>query len=152
MSLTKRFSGGLFVAGLLVLMTGCAKSTYISTPELPTTLLVSETSTDKVLWSMDIPVQHKVKIRFSHPNQVDMFHTGANPATEMSWDLYTLNGDEITDGKVSLPGTNVLLNVQYRPAPEQPGVVPVPAKKVASTSKAAKAKPAAAATTAPAGK
>lgn len=159
MSLNKRLSGGLFLAGALLLLGGCAtKHTFRSTPELPATVLLSETSTDKVLWSMDVPVQHKVVVAFTTEGHDDMFNSGSNPPTHMEWTLETLNGDEVSHDSLALPGTNVLLNVQYRPAPEKPGVTPLPKGISAKSSKApaaksASAKPAPAPpTTAPAGK
>ena len=59
---------GLMLSGLLAVLaglTGC-HATYVSTPELPATLWLKDVNTGGVIWSMDVPVQHKLSVKFDH--------------------------------------------------------------------------------------
>ncbi len=57
---------------------------YASTPELPATLWVKDVNTGRAVWSMDVPVQYKLKVEFLRNNASrsdgdDFFHVGSEP-------------------------------------------------------------------------
>ncbi len=90
---------------------------YESTVQLPTNVAVVEPYSGEVLWSMEVPVEHKLTLDFSRKNEAEPASVSGHPATSMSWKL---SGARKESGKVSLPGTPVGMKVSYRQAPEFP--------------------------------
>jgi hypothetical protein len=121
---------GIAVAGLVLsALTGCSTGVYKSTPELPATVWIEDVNLHKIIWSMDVPVQHKLALKFDR--QGGMWDAGL-PATSVDWTLKTLEGDQVATDTVKLPGTAIKLGVDYR-APEMPATQPASGSKSGGT-------------------
>lgn len=71
------------------LLTGCHSSqdahVYESTPMLPMTVTVVDSTTGESLWALDVPVNRKLKIRFYDDRKPD--EASGNRVAMMRWDL-----------------------------------------------------------------
>jgi hypothetical protein len=107
-------------------LSGCSsqdRHEFHSTSLLPTTVSVYDVVHDRTLWSKDIPVQNKLLIDLDRGANNEIFKTDTTPATKMTWWLYPEDKtkDQATASEhVSLPGSQIMLKVAYRPAPEYP--------------------------------
>jgi hypothetical protein len=90
---------------------------YESTVQLPTNVAVVEPYSGEVLWSMEVPVEHKLTLDFNRSGEFEPAVISGHPATSMSW---RLSGPRKESGSVKLPGTPVGMKVSYRQAPEFP--------------------------------
>ena len=82
----------LFAAclGLMgALLSGCSASldahTYESTPMLPMTVTIVDTTTGESLWAMDVPVNQKLRVRFYDDRRPD--DVVGNRTAMMRWEL-----------------------------------------------------------------
>jgi len=82
----------LFAAclGLMgALLSGCSASldahTYESTPMLPMTVTVVDSTTGESLWAMDVPVNQKLRVRFYDDRRPD--DVSGNRTAMMRWEL-----------------------------------------------------------------
>lgn len=76
---------GLFGA----MLTGCKASldshSYTSTPLMPVTVTVVDTTTGESLWAMDVPVNQKLRVRFYDDRRPD--EAAGNRTAMMRWEL-----------------------------------------------------------------
>lgn len=97
--------------------------TYESTEWRPCTISVVDTTTGETVWSVDVPVGQQLFVRFRKgvgPN--------AYRPDMMDWVIEELGRRFGTPrNQIPVPGPNVRrVDVDYRPAPERPPVVPPP--------------------------
>jgi hypothetical protein len=82
------------------LLTGCHSSKdahiYESTPMLPMTVTVVDSTTGESLWALDVPVNRKLKIRFYDDRKPD--EASGNRTAMMRWDL---TSTDKSSGKLS---------------------------------------------------
>lgn len=86
--------------GLMVaLLTGCKASldshSYMSTPTLPMTVTIVDTTTGESLWALDVPVDQKLRVRF-YDEREPRDATG-NRTAMMRWEL---TGPDKKSGKL----------------------------------------------------
>lgn len=95
---------------------------FYSTVQLPTNVAVVEPYSGDVLWSMEVPVEHKLIVNFERSGELEPVSVSTQPSTAMKWKLFGANAES---GTVELPGTAVAMRISYRPRPEYPeGKVP----------------------------
>ena len=124
----RRLLPALALAVLLadVSATGCSskdRHEFHSTPLLPTSVSVYDVVHERTLWAKDIPVRHTLLVDFDRGDDSEIFRTNTIPATRMTWWLYpegAAKGRAIATSQVTLPGSQVMLKVAYRPSPEYP--------------------------------
>jgi len=80
--------------GLLgAMLTGCKASldshTYESTPLLPMTVTIVDTTTGESLWAMDVPVNQRLRVRFYDDRRPD--GATGNRTAMMRWELTNLD-------------------------------------------------------------
>ena len=118
------------LVGLGLLVPACAsqdRHTFKSTPLLPTTLSLVDTTSDAVFWQMDIPTGHRLTVDFDHDGTAGVFRTKTNPATAMHWRLRQIGTSEcVEQGELDLSGLPLIMTVAYRPSPELPVAEPEP--------------------------
>ncbi|MCC7145220.1 MAG: hypothetical protein IT443_02105 [Phycisphaeraceae bacterium] len=97
---------------------------YYSSVDQPKTIAVRDPYTNHVFWTMDVPVNHKLKLNFDRKGEIELAKVSGKPATSMTWSLSgpTKHGS----GSVKLYGTPVIIDVSLRPAPEYPPNFPGP--------------------------
>lgn len=86
--------------GLIVaLLSGCKASldshSYTSTPTLPMTVTVVDTTTGESLWALDVPVDQKLRVRFYDDRQPR--EATGNRTAMMRWEL---TGPDKKSGKL----------------------------------------------------
>lgn len=112
------------LVGLGLLVPACASTdrhTFKSTPLLPTTLSLVDTTSDAVFWRMDIPTGHRLTVDFDHDGTFGVFRTKTNSATAMNWRLRQIDSSRCVDrGELDLSGLPLTMKVAYRPSPELP--------------------------------
>ncbi len=123
---TLRIAG---MIGLVSLLGACAsedKHTFDSTPHLPTTIALMDTTNDTVFWKMDIPVWCRLKLDFDRKPEHEVFSTNPTfPATRLKWSIhYKDNNKVVKKGYEQLCGLPFVIKVIYREAPEYPEAVP----------------------------
>ena len=109
------------MAGLLLPACSVDKHSYTSTPFRPTSVdLVAPQA--GVVWTMDIPVNHTLKIDLDRPGDIEVFSNDPEKSpTRMHWKLVALNTGARTDsGNEVLPGIPLYIKMRFRPAPEWP--------------------------------
>ena len=139
----------LLVMSLWLLNVGCAsqdRHVFVSTVERPTTISLIDVYQNQSVWDMDIPVNHKLVLNFKNHTAGQSNKLGQAPSW-VAWKLYR-SDDQPTDtgknrkgmlvnqDKIDLTGTQVRMQITYRPAPEMPGSVgaaPVPTMETAES-------------------
>ena len=118
------------LVGLGLLVPACAsldRHTFKSTPLLPTTLSLVDTTSDAVFWRMEIPTGYRLTVDFDHDGTVGVLRTKTNPATAMQWRLRQIGTDGCVDqGELDLSGLPLIMKVAYRASPELPMAQPEP--------------------------
>lgn len=121
---------------LVVPLTGCAdltenwmsmdRHTFPSTPLLPATITLVDTTTDEEFWRMEVPVCTRLRLDFDHPPEMIPIRANANPATVLNWALLPQTGNSpIDSGQCHLNGCRpFLIKVIYRKSPELPASDP----------------------------
>lgn len=98
--------------------------TLTSTVDQPTTytLYAAMTEQSAVLWTMDIPVNHRLHVDLDRGSEAPLFQTDPQKTpSKFSWTLLSLNGNRRVDGgRIDLPNVPVYQEVTIRPAPEFP--------------------------------
>ncbi len=123
---------------------GCAakdKHVFVSTVNLPTTIVLLDTYTSEAAWEMDIPVNHKLVLDFEGTAS-GQSADGVSPSW-VNWKLYRADdlptdtgrarkGKLIDSDRVDLTGMKILMKTSFRPSPEIPGSIdaaPIPVRK-----------------------
>lgn len=133
----------LFVTLLVtVLAVGCTphdQHVFVSTVHKPTSIALLDTYQNQEVWSMDIPVNHKLQLHFEGNPHSQSGADGVS-AQWVNWKLYRADdlptdtgknrkGTLVSSDRIDLAGKKIRMQVSYRPAPELPGSVdaaPVP--------------------------
>ncbi len=133
----------LFVTLLVtVLAVGCTphdQHVFVSTVHKPTSIALLDTYQNQEVWSMDIPVNHKLQLHFEGDPDSQSGADGIS-AQWVNWKLYRADdlptdtgknrkGTLVSSDRIDLAGKKIRMQVSYRPAPEIPGSVdaaPVP--------------------------
>jgi hypothetical protein len=147
-SLTRALT--LAVALPMILLTvGCTaadKHDYYSTVNQPTSVTLIDTYRGEEVWSMDIPVNHKLSFDFKG-NVPGNGGSGAIASSSVSWKLNEVSdkpklsghgktGKLVKSDTVDLTGKRVRMLVHYRTSPEMPGSIdaaPVPTQETAES-------------------
>lgn len=93
---------------------------YHSTVQLPTNVQIVEPYSGEVLWSMEVPVEHKLVLDFDRKGEAELVSVSQHPATNMKWWLVPQGKGQKESGSVALNGTPVSMKVSYRKSPEFP--------------------------------
>ncbi len=119
----------MLLAVMLVGLGGCSfsadRQVFESTQTQPTNVAVIDTTQDRVLWRMEVPVEHKVELDFDRPGlEREATRISQLPATSMTWKLYPIAkpysdpnlrvGEAIAHGEVQLTGNPVRMQINYR--------------------------------------
>jgi len=113
----------VLILGVLVVASGCAndRRVFNSTPTLPLNYTLVETASGQTIWSIQVPVQHRLVVDFDRVGEIEIAHVSGQPATVMHWRLYSTHPWRLVDsGKIPLQGTAVMQKISYRPGPELP--------------------------------
>lgn len=116
------------VAGLIALVAalsvGCSRDRheFYSTPELPTSVALTDPRTREVVWSKDIPVGHRMVVDLDREGESELTGVKANlPATRVKWKLYRTVGpdgrpdkEKIDEGQDEIRAGSLLMRVSYR--------------------------------------
>ncbi|MAX25552.1 MAG: hypothetical protein CMJ19_13710 [Phycisphaeraceae bacterium] len=110
----------------VMFLTGCwedvsiDRHTFRSTPHLPATVVLMDTTTHEEFWKMDVPVCMRLRLDFSREPEIEGFVYNGNPASELTWTLMPDDKDEVVDqGQCFFDGCRpFLMKVRYRDAPE----------------------------------
>lgn len=117
----------LIIAMLGVMMlTGCwedvsiDRHTFRSTPHLPATVVLMDTTNHEEFWKMDVPVCMRLRLDFSRKPEIDGIISNPNPASELTWTLMPDDSEKVIDqGQCFFDGCRpFLMKVRYREAPE----------------------------------
>ena len=122
----------LLAATLLV---GCASSdthTFESTRMRPTNVALIDTTQNSVLWRMEIPVDHELKLDLNKTGpEIESARVSDLPPNMLHWTLYDratpwndpekLANQPIAQGDLELTGNPVRLQVGYRASAEVTG-------------------------------
>jgi len=104
------------------LLTGCQSSQdahiYESTPMLPMTVTIVDSTTGESLWSLDVPVNSKLKIRFYDDREPD--NASGNRTAMMRWDLTSpdKNSGKLTNEEAVPLAHSRRIDVTLRDIPE----------------------------------
>lgn len=123
--------GGLLSGGCTHFPTGSSldKHMYVSTPEMPLSLKLLDTSTGEVVWSLDVPIYKKAVIDLDHDDKWTPAQTPHIPATEIKWGIFEPDSRfGQLENSQKLSGNPVLLKVSIREAEEQYTLPTEPAK------------------------
>jgi hypothetical protein len=127
-------------------LAGCSQNKHVfkSTPELPTTVQVTDALSGNVIWAMDVPVNEELSLDFDRSYNVELFKNAHEPPNSMTWKLFHIrSGWQVAPykfGRVRLDGVRAMMKVTYRPTPEYPpGYTPpgVPASEYGTATQAA---------------
>lgn len=110
----------------VMLLTGCwedvsiDRHTFRSTPLLPATVVLMDTTNDEEFWKMDVPVCMRLRLDFSRKPEIEGFVYNRNPASELTWTLMPDDTDKVIDqGQCFFDGCRpFLMKVRYRKSPE----------------------------------
>lgn len=110
----------------VMLLTGCwedvsiDRHTFRSTPHLPATVVLMDTTTHEEFWKMDVPVCMRLRLDFSREPETEGFDYNRNPASEVTWTLMPDDVDTVIDrGQCFFDGCRpFLMKVRYRDQPE----------------------------------
>ena len=123
----KNAGSGVVWVALLLGLGACSqdKHTFISTSSLPTTVQIKDAYSENIIWMKEIPVGHKLVLDFDRPLEIEPLWANMQPATKMQWKLFEVRTDlkrwtVLEKHKVELPGTQIIMKVTYRKAPEFP--------------------------------
>jgi|GEM_PF-6896672 len=123
---SRSFFSALVVAGIGLAMTGCTQDQhkFRSSQYEPKTVRIIETSTEDVLWAMDIPVGHDLLLSFiDEGTDHSVFHPYAEGNPDYAeyklkiWENGRSN-DVVEEGRIELTGNHVTMEFDIRPAPE----------------------------------
>ncbi len=134
---------------LIALVTGCsAKDQHVfhSSVNLPTTIALIDTYKNESVWSMDIPVNHDLKLDFEGSASGQTGADGGSPSW-VNWKLTSTDdlptntgrkrsGKLVRSDRIDLTGKRIRVAVSYRKSPEMPGSVdaaPVPEAQTAQS-------------------
>ena len=109
---------GLLGTMLLTAMVGCVENTqsYESTELYPTSIDLVDIRSKEVIWTMDVPVRHKLELEFWHERGIA---TKWQPPTKVVYRLYPMGSYRKMTYESSIPlNIPVLVKVRHRPAPE----------------------------------
>lgn len=117
-----------FIIAMLsvMLLTGCwedvsiDRHTFRSTPHLPATVVLMDTTNGEEFWKMDVPVCMRLQLDFSRKPEIEGMVYNRNPASELTWSLMPDDTDKVIDqGQCFFDGCRpFLMKVRYREAPE----------------------------------
>jgi len=117
-----------FIIAMVALMflTGCwedvsiDRHTFRSTPHLPATVVLMDTTTGEEFWKMDVPVCMRLRLDFSREPETEGLKYNRNPASEMTWTLMSDDTDKPIDmGQCFLDSCRpFVMKVRYRDGPE----------------------------------
>jgi hypothetical protein len=110
----------------VMLLTGCwedasiDRHTFRSTPLLPATVVLMDTTNKEEFWKMDVPVCMRLRLNFSRKPEIDGLVSNPNPASELTWTLMSDDSDKAIDqGQCFFDGCRpFLMKVRYRESPE----------------------------------
>lgn len=114
---------GIVVALVSLAVVGCSndRRVFRSTPDLPLNYTLVDTASGQSVWSMEVPVMHKLVVDLDRADEYEIAYISGLPATEMRWYLYQFRPRKLVDeGAVDLQGMPVVQKISYRPAPELP--------------------------------
>lgn len=104
---------------------------FKSTVQLPLTIKLVEANSGTLRWQKDVPVNHFLVVDLDRNSDLEVarFAQTQAPATKLTYWLFGPDsGTPIEKEEIELPGTVVILKIEYRPAPEYPaGYTPTPA-------------------------
>jgi hypothetical protein len=133
----------LLALAVMLIGVGCESRdlhTFASTSQRPTTLTLIDIDRNESVWEMDIPVNHQLVLDFENNlTEASVDASGVAPSW-VDWQLYRIDDQPVYVGeerdgvpvrgeRLDLTGTNVRMQVSFRPAPEIPGsldAAPVP--------------------------
>ncbi|HAI14443.1 MAG TPA: hypothetical protein DCM28_22250 [Phycisphaerales bacterium] len=110
----------------VMFMTGCwedvsiDRHTFRSTPHLPATVVLMDTTNHEEFWKMDVPVCMRLRLDFSREPEVEGAVYNRNPASELTWTLMSDDTEKVIDrGQCFFDGCRpFLMKVRYRDSPE----------------------------------
>ena len=110
----------------VMLLTGCwqdvsiDRHTFRSTPHLPATVVLMDTTNGEEFWKMDVPVCMRLRLDFSREPEVEGAVYNRNPASELTWSLLPDDTNKVIDqGQCFFDGCRpFLMKVRYRDSPE----------------------------------
>ena len=96
-----------------------------STRQHPANVTIVDTVHDRVLWRMQVPVDHQLELDFQRPGaDRARVRLGEGPATEVAWGVEPIDGGPIdadlvpegliNSGQLKLPGNPVRVQVEHR--------------------------------------
>lgn len=120
----------LFLTLAAMFSVGCSRDRheFHSTPELPTSVALTDPRSREVVWSRDIPVGHRLVVDLDREGESELTGVKAHlPATRVKWKLYrTVGADgkpddsKIDEGQDELRAASLLMRVRYREAEKAP--------------------------------
>ncbi len=113
----------LAVMLLTIALGGCSidRRVFHSSPDLPLNYTLLDVSSGQTIWSMEVPVLHKLVVDLDRDDEVEIARVSGRPATSMRWYLYSVRPSrKIDEGKIKLQGMPIVQNISYRPGPELP--------------------------------
>ncbi len=110
---------------LATMLAACSNDQHVfySSVDRPTNITIYDPLADKPLWIKEIPVGQRLELDFDRGDEKELEKVELQPATALTWSLFdneSTASDPIVSEQVALPGTPVLIKVNYRPSPEYP--------------------------------
>ena len=119
----KFFAAAIAAMLMVIVLGGCSidRRVFPSSPDLPLNYSLVDTSSGQTIWSMEVPVLHKLVVDLDRDDEVEIARISGRPATSMRWYLYSVRPvRKIDEGRINLQGMPIVQNISYRPAPELP--------------------------------
>jgi len=137
-----------FALPMIVLTQGCSKDKHVfySSVMRPATVTLIDTYRSEEVWSMDIPVNHRLSLDFKG-NAPGKGGNAAGGSSSVTWKLQAVSdkptssgygkaGKSIDSGTIDLTGKRVGMKTSYRESPEMPdsaGAAPVPTRETSES-------------------
>ncbi|MAE67550.1 MAG: hypothetical protein CMJ18_25105 [Phycisphaeraceae bacterium] len=94
-----------------------------STVFKPASVAIRDLVSKEIIWSYDVPVQHKLHLNFNRSGEYVPITYADRPAEVMIWSLYDeISGRKVAKGVERMPGVPIIMERSYRKGPELPPV------------------------------
>lgn len=125
--MTKRTARtSILLIGLAAALSACSEDRQVihSTVFVPKTYTIRQLGVDQatgIIWTKDIPVQHKLNVRLTNKGDAPPFTIKKYSATLLTWKLINVRTKVVVGkGIVPLPGVAMLQEITIRESPEYP--------------------------------